>query len=70
MFITRVRTASVGARSGTLMRDRAEAADLVLGRHRASVPGMGLARAAVVDEREALAFGILEIERRAGRRAR
>ena len=31
---------------------------------------MGRARAAVVDEREALAFRILEVERRGGRRAR
>ena len=42
--------------------DRAEAADLVLRWHGAAVPRVSLARAAVIHEAEALAFGILEIE--------
>ena len=48
---------------GDAQRDRAEAADLMLGRHRTLLPRMGLAGAAVVDEREALAFRILEEDR-------
>src|SRR6478609_8290116 len=43
--------------------DRAEAADLVLGRHGAAVPRMGLlALPAVIDEAQALALEILEVE--------
>ena len=45
--------------------DRPEAADLALGRDGALVPGMGLARAAVVGQAQALAFRVLEVERRA-----
>src|SRR5690606_17362477 len=48
-------------------RDRPEAADLVVRRHGAVLPRMGLARAAVVDEVEALPLRILEGERRAPR---
>ena len=44
--------------------DRPEPADLMLGRHRALVPRMRLALAAVIDQRQALAFRVLEIERR------
>src|SRR5688500_17325033 len=43
--------------------DQAEAADLVRGRHGAALPRMGLALPAIVDEAQALAFEILEIER-------
>jgi hypothetical protein len=44
-------------------RDRAEATDLVLGRHGAALPWMGLlALPAVIDEAEALALEILEVE--------
>src|SRR5690606_6768065 len=50
----------IGHRDG----DRAEAADLVLGGHGAAVPGMRFAGAAVVEQPETLAFGILEIETR------
>ena len=62
--ITRVSSASVAARPRHAHHDRTEPADLVLGRHRAPVPGHGLiAVAAVIDEREPLALGILEVER-------
>ena len=44
-------------------RDRAEAANLVLRRHRAAVPRVRLAGAPIVDEREPLALRILEVER-------
>ena len=61
----------IGRRSsGTLMRDRPKPADLLLGRHRAFVPWLGVALAAVVDQREPLAFRVLEVERQRGRRAR
>ncbi len=40
--------------------DRAEAADLVLGRHRTALPRRGRPRAAVVDQHQALAFAVLE----------
>ena len=46
-------------------RDRPEPADLMLRRHRAFLPRMRFALAAVVDERQPLAFRILEIEREA-----
>ena len=43
-------------------RDRPQTADLMLGRDRASFPGMAFARATIIEEAEALAFGILEQE--------
>ena len=46
-------------------RDRSEPAHLMRRRHRALLPGISFARAAVVDQAEALAFRILEIERQA-----
>ena len=46
------------------MDDRTEAADLELGRHRTAIPRRRrVAGTAVVDEREALALGILELKR-------
>ena len=45
-------------------RNRAEAADLMLRRNRTLLPhGRRIAGAAVVNQREALPFGILEVER-------
>ena len=43
--------------------DRTEAADLVLGRHRAALPRRGRARAAVVDQHQPLALAVLERQR-------
>src|SRR5262249_6028673 len=48
---------------GHAQKDRAEAADLMRRGHRALFPGMRLARAAIVDEGQTLAFRILEMDR-------
>ena len=49
---------------GHAHHDRPEPAHLVLGGHRAPVPGAtAVALAAVVDQRQPLAFGVLEVER-------
>ncbi len=42
--------------------DRAEAANLVLSRHRAAFPGMGIAGRHFCKERQTLALEILEIQ--------
>jgi hypothetical protein len=43
-------------------RDRPKAADLIFGRNRALVPGVRLPGAAIVEQAEALALRILEVE--------
>ena len=62
MFITFVSTASVGFRSGTLMMTGPRPADLIAFRHRALVPRVPFADAAIIDQHQALAFEILEID--------
>ena len=44
--------------------DRPEPADLMCDRNGATLPRMRLANAAIIDETEALSFGILEFQRR------
>ncbi len=65
MFSAPWRMASVGVRFGTLQLDRAEAAHLIGRPARAALPGVRLAHAAVVHQRQALALGVLEVERQA-----
>ena len=60
MFMTSVSTNAVRAQVVHGEHDRAEAADLVLGRHRTALPRRGRPRAAVVDQHQALAFAVLE----------
>ncbi|MCC2653219.1 MAG: hypothetical protein K0Q60_3385 [Microvirga sp.] len=45
--------------------DRPQAPNLVLGRHGAALPRMGLALPVIIDEAQALAFEILEVEGKA-----
>ena len=65
MFMTAVSTASVGARSGTESVIGPSPRTWLSAGNRALRPGMRFARAAVVDEAQALALRVLEIERQA-----